>query len=738
MVRCCGLYKIILLPLHIICVIKIKIMKKLVLLFFSVLCVVNISATTLMSPNQKLKLIFDIKDSVPVYSLLFKDKAVVEQSIMGFDLYDGPDLSTGFVISEVKFSEYNDFWTPVLGQYDTIYNRCNACLVSLKQPSTGREMKIEFRLFDEGLGFRYIFPRQPELAYFRIFKELTQFAMSGDHTAFWIPGSFDTNEYFYYTTKLSKINAEEGDGRGISTHKVFDKRGVQTPLMMKTSKGLYINIFEAALVDYPAMALIYNRRKQTFEAALAPSPIDSISAFMQTPCNTPWRTVMVTEKAEDILASNMILNLNEPCKIYDTDWIKPMKYVGIWWEMHVPGRGSWNYADEPNIKLADTDWEGLKPNGRHSANTENTKRYIDFAAKHGFDGVLVEGWNVGWEDWSGNWKEDVFDFVTPYPDFDVYEVYQYAAQRGVKMIMHHETSGAASNYERHIDEAFDFMKRYGYPAVKTGYVGRIIPRGEMHDGQWMVNHYNRVIAKAADKQIMVNAHEPVRPTGLCRTYPNLLACEAARGNEFNAWSAGNPPEHETILPFTRLLGGGMDDTPGIFEIKMEHYQPGNPCQVHTTIAKQLALYVTMYSPLQMAADLPENYEKYLDAFQFIKDVECDWQDTKILEAEPGDYITIARQGKKSGNWFVGAITDENARKAKIDFDFLDPKTKYVAVVYSDAPDADWKANPKAYEINTYIVTDKSSAKIKLAPGGGCAISIRPATDEDLEKKYKKL
>jgi hypothetical protein len=486
------------------------------------------------------------------------------------------------------------------------------------------------------------------------------------------------------------------------------------------------------------MHLLYNKKKKTFTAALAPTPIEGVNAFMQTPCNTPWRTIFITDDARDILASSMILNLNEPCKIENTTWIKPVKYVGIWWQMHAPGQGSWNYADVPNIKLADTDWNALQPNGRHGATTENTMRYIDFAAEHGFDAVLVEGWNVGWEDWAGQWKEEVFDFVTPYPDFDVKKVTEYAKAKGMEMIMHHETSGSATNYERRIDEAFDFMKEYGYNSVKTGYVGRIIPRGEYHDGQWMVNHYNRVLQKAADKRIMVNAHEPVRPTGLSRTYPNLLACEAARGNEFNAWSVGNPPSHEIDLAFTRLLGGAMDYTPGIFEIKMDYYQPGNPCQVHTTLAKQLALYVTKYSPLQMAADLPENYERYMDAFQFIKDVDVDWIDTKVLEAEPGEYITIARQGKKNGQWFIGAITAEKARKAVIDFSFLQPDVKYVATVYSDAKDADWKENPKAYEIKNYIVTSKTIAKIQLAAGGGCAISLKVATKDDLKKRYKKL
>lgn len=711
---------------------------------FSFLLFVAVTATSFAisvgSPNQRIKLIFDItlKDSVPYYQLFFDGKEVVAKSEMGFLLDGDKDLKHGFSLNSVDVKDFSSTWMPILGQYAEIEDKYNNCVVSLVQNSTGRTMRIVFRLYNEGLAFRYEFDKQDNLGYFRIADEVTQFAMTDDHTAWWIPGAYDSNEFFYTKSKLSDIDATKVDGSGIGTNQVFDKNAVQSPIMMKTSKKLYLNIFEAALVDYPAMHLLYNRKKKTFNAALAPTPVEGVKAFMQTPCNTPWRTIFVTDDAREILASSMILNLNEPCKIENTTWIKPVKYVGIWWQMHAPGQGTWNYADVPNIKLAETDWSKLTPNGRHAATTENTMRYIDFAAEHGFDAVLVEGWNVGWEDWAGQWKEEVFDFVTPYPDFDVKKVTAYARAKGVELIMHHETSGSATNYERRIDEAFDFMKEYGYNSVKTGYVGRIIPRGEYHDGQWMVNHYNRVLEKAADRRIMVNAHEPVRPTGLSRTYPNLLACEAARGNEFNAWSVGNPPSHEIDLAFTRLLGGAMDYTPGIFEIKMDYYQPGNPCQIHTTLAKQLALYVTMYSPLQMAADLPENYERYMDAFQFIKDVDVDWLDTKVLEAEPGEYITIARKGKKYGQWFVGAITAAKARKAVIDFSFLQPDVKYIATVYADAKNADWQKNPKAYTITNYIVTNETKAKIQLAASGGCAISLKVATTEDLEKKYKKL
>jgi hypothetical protein len=563
-------------------------------------------------------------------------------------------------------------------------------------------------------------------------EERTEFNLTGNHKAFWIPGDYDTNEYAYTISRLSDVNAFKGKAVGeISTRVLFADNAVQTPLMMKSDDGLYINIHEAALVNYPAMYMVVNRQTFGLTTHLAPNAVGS-AAFLQTPAKTPWRTVIVSDRAADILASRLVLNLNEPTRIQDTRWIKPQKMVGVWWEMHV-NKATWNYADVNNVKLDGTDWSGLKPNGRHGANTANVKRYVDFAAKNGIDGVLVEGWNVGWEDWFGNWKEEVFDFVTPYPDFSVTELQEYAALRKVKLIMHHETSGSASNYERRLDEAFRFMKSHGYDAVKTGYVGRIVPRGEHHDGQQMVNHYIHVASTAAKYEIMVDAHEPVRPTGLQRTYPNWLACEAARGNEFNAWSVGNPPEHETILPFTRLMGGPMDYTPGIFEIKMSHYSPEKKEQVHTTLAKQLALYVTMYSPLQMAADLPESYEKRMDAFQFIRDVAVDWDDTRILEAEPGEYVTIARKAKGKDEWYIGAITGPEARTATVPLDYLAPSGRYVATIYGDAAGAHWKDNPMAYEIKSYLVNGRTALKIALAPGGGAAISVRPASAADALK-----
>ena len=712
-------------------------MRKLILFCFGFVCWSMVQAATLTSPNGKLTLMVNVENGEPVYTLKFQGKSVVNSSKLGLYLEQTTSLQAGFTVVKETYSEQDEIWHPVLGEVDSVRNHYRELSLDLLQTETQRTMRLVFRLFNDGLGFRYEFDKQPNLGYFRIADECTEFAMAGNHTAFWIPGSFDTNEYFYTTSRLSDIDASKVDGSAIGTHGIVANNSVQTPVMMKTDEGLYLNIFEAALVDYAAMCLTIDKQTLVLKSLLAPSAVGT-KVFMQTPCKTPWRTILVSDKAADILSSKTILNLNEPCKLATTDWIKPMKYVGIWWEMHVPNKSSWNYADEPNVKLKGMDWQALKPNGRHGATTENTKRYIDFAAQHGFDGVLVEGWNVGWEDWAGNWKEEVFDFVTPYPDFEVNEVTAYAASKGVKLIMHHETSSAVTNYERRLDDAFDFMKANGYNAVKTGYVGKIIPRGELHDGQWMVNHYNRVIEKAANRQIMVNAHEQVRPTGLSRTYPNLLACEAARGNEFNAWSVGNPPEHETILPFTRLLGGGMDYTPGIFELKMSHYQAGNTCQVHTTLAKQLALYVTMYSPLQMAADLPENYEKHLDAFQFIKDVDVDWSDTRILEAEPGDYITIARFGKQKKAWFVGSITDENSRVSEITFDFLEPNTKYVATIYADAVNADWKENPHAYTIRRVVVSSKSKLKQAVAKGGGYAISIKKVTDKAELKGLKTL
>lgn len=691
------------------------------LIFFQIQ---TMQAEKLLSPNGNLMLNFSLTEQgEPTYELFFANRAVIKPSKLGFELLNATDLRVGFQIVETKTNSIDENWKPVWGEVKEIRNQCNEMLVVLKQSVENRTIKIRFRLFDDGLGFRYEFDKQPNLNYFRVKNECTQFAVTGNHKAFWIPGDFDTNEYAYTTTLLAEVDGSKVDGNGIGTHGYFAKNATQTPLMLKTADGLYINIFEAALVNYPAMHLTVDQKNFVLTATLAPDAVGT-KAYLQTPEHTPWRTVLVSDKAVDLLASKTILNLNEPCKIEDTSFIKPQKFIGIWWGMHVPNTMSWDYAHAPNIKLKDTDWNALKPLPQHGATNKNVRRYIDFAAEHGIDGVLVEGWNVGWEDWNGNWKEEVFDFVTPYPDFDIRALNDYAHAKGVKLIMHHETSSSVTNYERRIDKAIELMKEYGYDAVKTGYVGWIIPRGETHDGQWMVNHYERVAKKMAENRIMLDSHESVRPTGQSRTYPNWMACEAARGNEFNAWSAGNPPEHETILPFTRLMGGPMDYTPGIFETKMSYYEKGNTRQIHTTLVKQLALYVTMYSPLQMAADLPENYLRYMDAFQFIKDVAVDWDDSKYLEAEPGDYITVARKAKNTDNWFIGAITDENTRIATINFNFLDKGQQYIATIYEDAPDANWDKNPKAYRIREIKVNHKTILKQKLAHGGGTAISVK--------------
>ena len=711
-------------------------MKKILSFVWLVLLSAGVHTQTIHSPNGVLSLAFALTDKgEPTYSLTFADKGVVLPSKLGLELKNVATFTNGFVLANVDSTLVNQSWEPVWGEVKSIRNHYRELAVTLEQPAVNnRQFIIRFRLFDDGLGFRYEFPKQDALHYFVVTDEKTEFQLTNDHKAFWIPGDYDTNEYAYATTKLSEVNAYRGQNANeISTRSIIAANAVQTPLMLKTTDGLYINIHEAALINYPAMHLLVDKQSFRLSAHLVPSAVGD-KAFLQTPFHTPWRTIVVSDKATDILASKLILNLNEPSKIKEVSWIKPMKFVGIWWEMHLD-EATWSYAASANLKLADTDWTSLQPSGRHGATTANTKRYIDFAAKHGIEGILVEGWNVGWEDWFGNWKEEVFDFVTPYPDFNVEELSKYAASKGVQLIMHHETSASATNYERRLDAAFQFMKKNGYNAVKTGYVGRIIPRGEYHDGQWMVNHYNHVAAKAAEYKIMIDAHEPVRPTGLHRTYPNWLACEAARGNEFNAWSEGNPPEHETILPFTRLMGGPMDYTPGIFQMKRSYYQPDRKEQVHTTLAKQLALYVTMYSPIQMAADLPENYEKHLDAFQFIKDVAVDWDDTKILEAEPGDYISIARMAKGQKEWYLGAITDEQARTAVLPLNFLEAKKTYLATMYTDAKDADWENNPMAYTIENVLVTDKTILKINLAKGGGAAISLKPATEADI-KQYK--
>lgn len=708
-------------------------MKK--VLFLILVLAVSAFAQNLQSPNGNLSFNFKLSEKgEPLYSLTYKRSDIIKTSKLGFEIKDQPDLKSGFKIIDTKTDEKNETWNPVWGEVKTIRNNYRELAVTLEQKTEKltRKIIVRFRLYDDGLGFRYEFPVQDGLKYFIVNEEKTEFNLAGDHKTFWIPGDYDSQEYAYNTTKLSEVNAAKGKYVDeIAVKSVFADNGVQTPLMMKSAEGLYINIHEAALINYPAMHLFVDRKNFGLTSHLAPNVVGS-AAFLQTPEKTPWRTIIVSDKATEILDSKMILNLNEPTKYADTSWIKPQKFVGVWWGMHI-GTESWNYADVNNVKIGETDWKTLKPNGKHGANTANVKRYIDFAAKNGIQGVLVEGWNVGWEDWFGQWKENVFDFVTPYPDFDVKELQKYAASKGVKLIMHHETSASASNYERRLDEAFRFMKQHGYDAVKTGYVGKIIPRGENHDGQWMVNHYLHIVKKAAEYKISIDSHESVRLTGLHRTYPNWIAAEAARGNEFNAWSVGNPPEHETILPFTRLMGGPMDYTPGIFEIKRSYYQPNQKEQVHTTLAKQLALYVTMYSPLQMAADLPENYEKKMDAFQFIRDVAVDWDDTKIIEAEPGDYLTIARKAKGKNEWFIGAITDENSRMAKVNLDFLDGGKQYVATIYADGKEADWEKNPMVYEIKSYLVNSKTVLNLALASGGGAAVSIKSAKPNDLTK-----
>lgn len=701
--------------------------------FAALLLTANANQTfPFFSPDKNIKLELNLQSSGALsYQLLYKGKTVIPPSALGMVL-NNPGLElTKFMLEGIDSLMVDESWNPVWGEVKSIRNNYRELLLKLTAVNDTRiKVEIVFRVFNEGIGFRYRFPQQPNLNHFIIGEEMTEFRMTGNHKSFWIPGDYDTNEYPYYETTLSEIDATGGGAaQEIHAKTFFSKEAVQTPLMMKTADGLYINIHEAALVNYPAMNLVIDKAMLKFHSQLVPDP-EGNKAYLQAPAVTPWRTIIVSDKATEILASKMILNLNEPSKIKETSWIKPMKYVGIWWEMHV-GKSSWDFSGGQVGSQQATKVP-------HGANTANVKRYIDFAAKHGFPGVLVEGWNTGWEDWFGQWKEEVFDFVTPYPDFDVKEIQRYATSKGVSLIMHHETSGSVTNYERWMDTAYRFMKQFGYPAVKTGYVGRIIPRGEHHDGQWMVRHYERVAAKTAQYGIMLNAHEPVRPTGLHRTYPNWLACEAARGNEFNAWSVGNPPSHETVLPFTRLMGGPMDYTPGIFKIKMNYYNPDKKEQVHTTLAKQLALYVTLYSPLQMAADLPENYEARPDAFQFIKEVAADWDDTKVLDAEPGDYIITARKAKGSDKWFMGAITDEQSRQFTISLSFLDANKMYVATIYRDALTAHWKENPEAYVIEKYLVNAQTALKLNLAAGGGTAISLLPADANDLKqlKKYK--
>ncbi|RYF88298.1 MAG: glycoside hydrolase family 97 protein, partial [Chitinophagaceae bacterium] len=673
----------------------------------------------------------------PSYKLIYKNAEVIKPSLLGLELKkDKKSLLNGFTVNGSTTAAVDESWKPVWGEVSNIRNHYNELAVTLQQAETERMLVVRFRLFNEGLGFRYEFPRQKNLNYFIIKEERTEFAMAGDHTAFWIPGDYDTQEYDYTESKLSEIRGLlAGAVTANLSQTSFSPTAVQTSLMMKTKEGLYLNLHEAALINYACMHLDYDDKRQVFKSWLTPDAVGD-KGYIQAPSVTPWRTIMVSDKAADILASKMTYNLNEPSKIQETSWIKPVKYIGVWWEM-ITGKSSWSYTNEyPSIQLGITDFKKAKPNGTHAANTAHVKEYIDFAALHGFDAVLVEGWNQGWEDWFGNNKEYVFDFVTPYPDFDVVAIRDYAKSKGVKMIMHHETSGATRNYERHIDTAYKFMKANGYDAVKSGYVGNIVPAGENHYSQPIINHYQYAIEKAAQYKVMVNAHEAVRPTGIARTWPNLIGNESARGTEYQAFG-GSKPNHVTILPFTRLIGGPMDYTPGIFEMDISKLNPQNTSHVNSTIANQLALYVTMYSPLQMAADLPENYNRFLDAFQFIKDVAVDWEESIYLEAEPGYYITAARKAKGTGKWFVGNVNGNDARLSRINFNFLKPGQQYVATIYADAANAHYKTNPQAYTIRKVIVTSKSKLSQMSAPGGGYAISIEAGTKENM-KGVKKL
>ena len=704
---------------------KIKTMHNLLLtaiLFFAICS--NTNAQKLKSPEGNFTMEFSLlQDGTPTYNLKYKNKEVIKPSKLGLELKnDKKSLLNDFVIVDSKTSTFDETWQPVWGEVNKIRNHYNELAVTLNQKETDRTVIIRFRLFADGLGFRYEFPTQKNLTYFIIKEEKTQFAMAGDHTAFWIPGDYDTQEYDYTESKLSEIRglSEKAYTENVSQTS-FSTTGVQTSLMMKSADGLYINLHEAALINYSCMHLNLDDKTMIFESWLTPDA-NGDKGNMQAPNHSPWRTVIVSDDARQILDSKMTLNLNDPCKIEDTSWIKPVKYIGVWWEM-ITGKSSWAYTNElPSIQLGVTDYTKVKPNKTHAATTAHVKEYIDFASKHGFDAVLVEGWNEGWEDWFGNSKDYVFDFVTPYPDFDVKGIHAYAKSKNVKMIMHHETSGSVRNYERHMDKAYQFMNDNGYDAVKSGYVGAILPNGENHYNQWVVNHYQYALEKAADYKIMVNAHEAVRPTGISRTYPNLIGNESARGTEYQSFG-GSKANHVTILPFTRLIGGPMDYTPGIFEMDISKLNPDNKSHVNSTIANQLALYVTMYSPLQMAADLIEHYDRFPDAFQFIKDVAIDWDESKYLEAEPGDYITVARKAKGKNNWFVGNVNGNNSRTSKISFDFLEKGKNYTATIYADAKDAHFKTNPQAYTIKKIKVTNKTKLSQLSAPGGGYAISI---------------
>ena len=698
-------------------------MRKIILLM-SILAMHWAVAQQQTSPDGNVVLSFSLKaDGTPTYKMTYKGKPVINESTLGFTLKKDEPLTNHFKVVSDSKSTFKETWKPVWGEEKEILNHYNELLVQLKQDKTNRLMNIRFRVYNEGVGFRYEFPTQKELTYFVIAEENTQFAMTGDHTAWWIPGDYDTQEYDYNESKLSEIRGlmKQSMTDNVSQY-VFSPTGVQTALMMKTKDGLYINLHEAALVDYALMNLNLDDKNFIFQSWLTPDAKGD-KGYLYTPTKSPWRTIMVSDDARNILASRLILNLNDPCALADTSWIKPVKYIGVWWEM-ITGKSSWAYTDDlPTIKLDEVDYTKVKPNGTHAANNDKVRRYIDFAAQHGFDQVLVEGWNVGWEDWFGHRKDYVFDFVTPYPDFDIKALNDYAHAKGVKLMMHHETSGSTRNYERHMKAAYELMNKYGYNSVKSGYVGDILPIGEHHYSQSTINHYLYAIKEAAKHKIMLNAHEAVRPTGLCRTYPNLIGNESARGTEYEAFG-GNKPFHTTILPFTRLQGGPMDYTPGILETEVKNVNPNNTSQVRSTLAKQLALYVTMYSPLQMAADLPENYERFADAFQFIKDVPVDWQESVYLEAEPGRYITVARKDKHSDNWYIGNTSNENGHTSELLLNFLDKNKKYEATIYADAKNADWQTNPKAYTITKQKVNAKTKLKLTAAKGGGYAISIK--------------
>ena len=676
------------------------------------------------SPDGNVKLTFALNEiGKPYYKVSYKNKEVIKESFLGLELKNTTNFISDFSIKKTEKNTFDQTWEPVWGEESKIRNHYNELLVSLHQKTSDRILNIRFRIYDDGVGFRYEFPQQKNLTYFTIVEEWTEFAMTADHTAWWIAGDYDTQEYDYTESRLSQIGLlSQGAISGNASQTPFSRTGVQTSLMMKTDDNLYINIHEAALVDYSCMHLNLNETNLVFQSHLTPDAQGN-KAHLQAPCHTPWRTIMVSDDARKILASRLILNLNDPCVYEDTSWIKPVKYVGVWWEM-ITGKATWAYTDElPSIQLDKVDYSQLKPNGKHAANNQNVRKYIDFAAKHGFDQVLVEGWNTGWEDWFGFQKDYVFDFVTPYPDFDIKALNEYAHSKGVKLMMHHETSSSVRNYERHMEKAYQLMNHYGYNAVKSGYVGNILPRGEYHYGQWTVNHYLHAVKEAAKHKIMVNAHEAVRPTGLCRTYPNLIGNESARGTEFESFG-GNKPFHTTVLPFTRLQGGPMDYTPGIFETQIWNVNPDNKSYARSTLAKQLGLYLTMYSPLQMAADLPENYEKYADAFQFIKDVPVDWQKSIYLEAEPGRYITVARKDKNSNDWYIGCTANENGHTSLLKLDFLDKNKKYEATIYADAKNAHYKNNPKAYKISKQKVDANTSLSIIAKEGGGYAISIK--------------